>query len=112
LLQLQIRTHPISTTLRTLATISGSSSSSATQETASDQTAESSPSETTPTSITELINPPQKQWIPGLRRSGVLARKRGMTSFWDSDGIRIPVTVLEVRLDFGSESINERESNH
>ncbi|KAA1071632.1 54S ribosomal protein L9, mitochondrial [Puccinia graminis f. sp. tritici] len=103
LLQLQIRAQPISSSIRTLATLSTAtttpssspSSSTPTEPTTSEATIPQSTPSQSPTSITELINPPQKPWMPGLRRTGVLARKRGMTSFWDSDGIRIPVTVLE-----------------
>jgi hypothetical protein len=36
-------------------------------------------------------------WSPASRRTGVLARKHGMTCIWHEDGSRIPVTVLEVR---------------
>ncbi|KAA1067137.1 54S ribosomal protein L9, mitochondrial [Puccinia graminis f. sp. tritici] len=104
LLQLQIRAQPISSSIRTLATLSTAtttpssspSSSTPTEPTTSEATIPQSTPSQSPTSITELINPPQKPWMPGLRRTGVLARKRGMTSFWDSDGIRIPVTVLEL----------------
>ncbi|KAG0152066.1 hypothetical protein CROQUDRAFT_650099 [Cronartium quercuum f. sp. fusiforme G11] len=52
------------------------------------------------TSIDSEGNAPESdlglQWTPGLRRTGVLARKRGMTSFWNADGVRVPVTVLEL----------------
>lgn len=41
-------------------------------------------------------------WTPRTRRTGVLARKHGMTALWATDGSRVPVTVLEVRLSLPS----------
>ncbi|GAA5880761.1 hypothetical protein JCM3774_005702 [Rhodotorula dairenensis] len=40
---------------------------------------------------------PAAKWTPRTRRTGVLARKHGMTALWATDGSRVPVTVLEVR---------------
>ncbi|VDC06569.1 unnamed protein product [Peniophora sp. CBMAI 1063] len=36
------------------------------------------------------------KWSPTSVRTGVLARKRGMTSIWDSFGQRVPVTVFQL----------------
>ncbi|KAI9603751.1 hypothetical protein H4Q26_003351 [Puccinia striiformis f. sp. tritici PST-130] len=80
LVNLQIRTQPISCSIRKLATLSGGSSIPSTAEATSSEEDAITLSE--PTSTTDLIS--------------VLARKRGMTSYWDADGIRIPVTVLEL----------------
>lgn len=51
---------------------------------ASPATTESTPSTATGT------------WTPNSVRTGVIAKKKGMTSTWSAEGIRIPVTVLQV----------------
>jgi large subunit ribosomal protein L3 len=36
------------------------------------------------------------QWTSNSIRTGVIAKKKGMTSVWSESGVRLPVTVLQV----------------
>ncbi|CAH7685660.1 translation protein, partial [Phakopsora pachyrhizi] len=85
-------------TTRSFATAVSPTSESTTAPSCTDDKQQLSPPSPSPSpsSSSLVIQPPQQPWAPGIRRMGVLGRKRGMTSFWDSDGTRVPVTVIEL----------------
>ncbi|KDQ17868.1 hypothetical protein BOTBODRAFT_29171 [Botryobasidium botryosum FD-172 SS1] len=46
--------------------------------------------------VPEAAEASTQQWSPLSKRTGVIARKRGMTAMWDSNGARIPLTILQI----------------
>jgi len=54
------------------------------------------PANATSTSTTESEDVAPAKWTPDSIRTGVIARKKGMTAIWNDQGVRVPVTVLQV----------------
>lgn len=52
------------------------------------------------------------KWSPNSIRTGVIARKRGMTSLWNDQGVRIPVTVLQLENCQVTANIRTTRRNH
>lgn len=51
-------------------------------------------------------------WTPDSVRTGVIARKRGMTALWNDQGVRIPVTVLQLENCQVTANIRTVRRNH
>ncbi|KAJ7097847.1 translation protein [Mycena belliarum] len=64
------------------------------------------------TSASPAERPPPPKWTPNSIRTGVIARKRGMTSLWTDQGARIPVTVLQLENCQVTANIKTIRRNH
>ncbi|KAF5315544.1 hypothetical protein D9611_004779 [Ephemerocybe angulata] len=53
---------------------------------------EASTSKAEPDAVVEA----PKKWTPQSKRTGLIALKRGMTSMWNDQGVKFPVTILQV----------------
>ncbi|KAF8636702.1 hypothetical protein AX17_003506 [Amanita inopinata Kibby_2008] len=52
------------------------------------------------------------KWSPNSIRTGVIARKRGMAALWNDQGVRIPVTVLQLENCQVTANIRTVRRNH
>jgi len=64
-----------------------------------------------PVSDSPTSNSPSK-WTPNSIRTGVIARKRGMTALWNDQGVRVPVTVLQLENCQVTANIRTVRGNH
>ncbi|KAL0946620.1 hypothetical protein HGRIS_012816 [Hohenbuehelia grisea] len=55
-------------------------------------------------------SPPK--WTPNSIRTGLIARKRGMTALWNDQGVRLPVTVLQLENCQVTANIRTVRRNH
>lgn len=52
------------------------------------------------------------KWTPNSIRTGLIARKRGMTAIWNDQGVRTPVTVLQLENCQVTANIKTTRRNH
>ncbi|PFH54275.1 hypothetical protein AMATHDRAFT_72777 [Amanita thiersii Skay4041] len=71
----------------------------------------STPSASLATTSTESAST-QPTWTPNSIRTGVIARKRGMAALWNDQGVRIPVTVLQLENCQVTANIRTVRRNH
>ncbi|KAF8798098.1 translation protein [Phlegmacium glaucopus] len=71
---------------------------------------ENAPSIATSSANSQLDAP--SKWTPNSIRTGLIARKRGMTAIWNDQGVRIPVTVLQLENCQVTANIKTMRRNH
>jgi len=64
------------------------------------------------TSSEDLQPDAPPKWTPDSIRTGLIARKRGMTAIWNDQGVRIPVTVLQLENCQVTANIKTMRRNH
>lgn len=95
---LYLHIHPLYTTMRSiLRTITKAQPlrrglATAIEDAVTVLEASSSSASTSTAAAAEAVG----RWTPYTQRTGLIAKKRGMTGLWDQDGRRWPVTVLQV----------------
>ncbi|KAM6500447.1 Translation protein, beta-barrel-containing domain containing protein [Amanita muscaria] len=62
--------------------------------------------------VSETADAAPLTWTPDSIRTGVIARKRGMTALWNDQGVRIPVTVLQLENCQVTANIRTIRRNH
>ncbi|KXN86912.1 50S ribosomal protein L3 [Leucoagaricus sp. SymC.cos] len=67
---------------------------------------------TAQTEATKTDVPTSSKWTPKSIRTGLIARKRGMASLWNDQGVKIPVTVLQVENCQVTANIRTVRRNH
>ncbi|KAF8643833.1 hypothetical protein AX16_008850 [Volvariella volvacea WC 439] len=65
-----------------------------------------------PVTNASTITQEVQKWTPNSIRTGVIARKRGMASMWNDQGVRFPVTILQLENCQVTANIRTVRRNH